>query len=305
MKKNLLLLFLVAGVVSSCGTQKRLSSATQKAIEVKEIITENNATLDSLQKTTLMNQQYSEKDSLLSISIMEVIKKLQDNLNKIGETVHSVELASGSKRNFNDRNYFTIMKPYIDRLDSFQTSSKARERVYGLLIEAVKLKAFVQFDLGTFFEAGVYRIPSSGLPIIAKSFNPVLDSVIQLSNRYTDVTHRLYLVFVGYADGQAINKEGKLYKDLSNFYPKNNLPEKEQLNLTLSNLRAGELLRNMKMVVQSRANDFAPKDISMISYAAYGRGEIIPFSKITDYKENDERRRVVVFYWSVLPVVRN
>jgi len=37
------------------------------------------------------------------------------------------------------------------------------------------------------------------------------------------------------------------------------------------------------------------------NYYAEGKGEELPKGKITDYKVNDERRRVVLIYWTVLP----
>lgn len=305
MKKNLYLVISLVTLTVACGTQKRLTSAKQKVLIAKESISQKQSELESLKQIVSVKLKSSEKDSLQNIKINEVINALQNNLTKIGETISLVELASKSKRNFNDRYYFKQIKPYIDRLDSFEATSNSRERIYQLLSEAVRMNSFVQFNLGTFFDAGVYRIPPSGLRKIGESFKPALDSLIHLSNNYADVKHRLFLVFVGYADGIPINKDSKLLLELSSFYPKNTHPAKEYLNLTLSNLRAGELIRNMKMIVQQRIGEFTDKDFGKISYAAYGRGETLPFPKITDYKENDERRRVVVFYWSVLPDVNN
>jgi len=38
-----------------------------------------------------------------------------------------------------------------------------------------------------------------------------------------------------------------------------------------------------------------------IAYLAVGQGEEYPLPYITDYRDDDERRRIVLCYWSVLP----
>ena len=36
-------------------------------------------------------------------------------------------------------------------------------------------------------------------------------------------------------------------------------------------------------------------------FYGYGQGETYPSKKITNYQEDDERRRIVLIYWSVIP----
>ena len=43
------------------------------------------------------------------------------------------------------------------------------------------------------------------------------------------------------------------------------------------------------------------KNITTILYTYEGKGEALPNSKISDYKTDDPRRRVVLLYWSVFP----
>lgn len=301
MNKNCIFFILFSFVIISCGTQKRLADSVQKAEAVKEQIHLRKITLDSLEQITRDQKDLSHKDSLLSTKIEKVIRILQSDLNRIGETVSLVELASEKKSNFHERKFYSSMKPNIDRLDSFQTLATNRDRVYELLGEAVRMSTFNQFKLGTFFEPGVYKIPPSALPIVKESFDPVLDSIVNFSNRFSDVKRSIYIVFVGYADGTGIAENSMLYKDLTNYLRKEQSPDNERLNYVLSNLRASELLRGMKIITQTKAEMFINKGMGRINYTSYGRGENLPFESIKDYKVDDERRRVVVFYWSVLP----
>ncbi len=133
---------------------------------------------------------------------------------------------------------------------------------------------------------------------------------IHASNRFTHSaiqqifeckTHRLH-DFCRIFRSMPIGVGTPLYNKLKFHIKDTNEPSKEELNLTLSSLRANELARNLKLVFQKNAsqqsNNYLQKiDVSFISY---GHGETFPFKNISDYQDHNERRRVVVFYWSVL-----
>lgn len=290
-------------LLTSCGSQKRLASANQKAQAAKKTIEDNAARLAHIERIADNKLDSASLDSTLTGKITEVVGKLKSNLNKIAETVNAVELFSQKKSNFNERNYYTSTKQYIDRLDSFQASSNTRDRVYQLLTEAVNIKAFSQFEMGAFFESGAYKIPPTAIQRLSSSFQPAIDSIILQSNKYADIQRKAYIVFVGYADAMPINPGSNLYQELGQ-YLKIEEPASNQLNDMLSNLRAGELLRNMKILMHNNAQKLRGYNKLSIDYVGYGRGEAIPFKNITNYSDDDSRRRVVVFYWSILPVIR-
>lgn len=298
-------LFFIITIVmlASCGTQKRLLQSAQKAREIKENMLKSSVKLDSLQKQVSLQKNDSVKDSVLSGTINSIIVKLQRDLDKMGESVSAVELLTQKRSNFNEHNFYNSTVKLINRLDSFQAAGKSRDRIYQLLNEAVKAEAFHEFDMGTFFELGAYEIPLTAVNKINGPFKPAIDSMIQLSNSYSDVAHKIYMIFVGYADATPINTDSDLYNKLKRFLPPGSEPDKEVLNRTLSQLRANELQRNMKLIIAKTAHQFSNYNSLNIGYVNYGRGEELPFKNITDYRTDDERRRVVVFYWSVLPVV--
>ncbi|MCH5600475.1 hypothetical protein [Niabella ginsengisoli] len=189
---------------------------------------------------------------------------------------------------------------YISQLDSFNQNRIKRDRIYELLNEAVKVKAFEKYGLGAFFDPGVYKIAPSGFNLLSRSFLPAIDSMAALSNRYTDVKRSIHLVIVGYADALPFSTETALYKELKNYLNVDD-PSKEQLNLALSDLRAAELLKNLKMIMRDNASKFTSFNQLAVGSTSYGRGEALPFKNVTNYTDNDERRRVVVFYWAILP----
>lgn len=290
--------------LASCGSQKRLADASQKVQTAKKIIDENNEKLAQIHAVADKKLDSAALDSTITAKIDQVIERLRVDLNKIAETVDAVELFSHKKSNFNERNYYSNTKQYIDRLDSFQKNNYTRDRIYQLLSEAVTMKAFSNYEMGAFFDPGAYKVPPTALQKLSTSFQPAVDSIILQSNKYADIKRKAYLVFVGYADAMPVNSGSALYSELSSYLKKIEQPSRQQLNEMLSNLRAGELLRNMKMLMLNNASKLSGYNKLSIDYVGYGRGEAIPFKNLSDYKADDDRRRVVVFYWSILPDIK-
>ena len=58
-------------------------------------------------------------------------------------------------------------------------------------------------------------------------------------------------------------------------------------------------------MMKNNVSKFANLQQLTVGYVSYGRGEALPFKNITNYTDDDERRRVVVFYWAVLPEVED
>jgi hypothetical protein len=77
--------------------------------------------------------------------------------------------------------------------------------------------------------------------------------------------------------------------------------EKEELNQKISELRAKELIKQMTSLYLKKASGFKDADKLKIEYIGQGKGEALPVSSIKDYGIDDERRRIVLCYWVVLP----
>ena len=55
------------------------------------------------------------------------------------------------------------------------------------------------------------------------------------------------------------------------------------------------------MLLNNKKDAFTGDDKLKFNYYGYGQGETYPSKKITNYQEDDERRRIVLIYWSVIP----
>ncbi len=302
MNKKILYFSVIIGalIISSCGTQKRIAATAETSKTTRETIETDSATLSILQAEMVKKLGQQTVDSSLNKKIVSLLSTLQNDLGKIQQTVDAVDFFLETKKNFRLNNYEDDVKSYITRLDSFKLQKKTRDRIYQLLDEAVKMEAFQKYGMGAFFEPGIYRIAPAGFNSVNQSFQPAIDSMSAVSNRYPDIKRTAHLVIVGYADATPITTGTKLYNELKS-YMKQTDSESVQMNQALSDLRANELLRNLKIIMRTSASRFSNYNQLKIAYSSYGRGQALPFNNITDYTENDERRRVVVFYWAILP----
>ncbi|MCH5715309.1 hypothetical protein [Niabella hibiscisoli] len=121
-----------------------------------------------------------------------------------------------------------------------------------------------------------------------------------ISNRYPDVKRTAHLVIVGYADATPITPGTKLYNELKSYMRKDN-PESEQMNQALSDLRANELLRNLKIIMKTSASRFSNYNQLKIGYSSYGRGRPYHLITLQIIRKMMNAEEWSYFYWAILP----
>ena len=299
-----LLLSLTLFFLVSCGTQQRLLETQQILQQAKEGAVQERELIDVTRQKTEQKLQDGEMDQTIKNDYDVVLKKLNADLEEIESRITTIEEYSKDKINFRGANYENNIAGHVALLDSFNILKEKREKVYELVSEAITIRAFNLYKMAAFFAPGVYRIPHSAVPAINQTFLPALDSIIYLANKYDDIPRVARLVFVGYADESPVAAGSSLYNELSR-YTNQQPPSREELNRVLSQLRANEMMRNMKTIITNNASKFNSLPSLNINYHNYGRGEAYPNENIKDYQRDDERRRIVMFYWSVLPDVRS
>lgn len=131
-------------------------------------------------------------------------------------------------------------------------------------------------------------------------FTPVIDSLIDFANAYSHIDQTGTLVVNGYADGTNISTASSLYEVLLKTLNKQ-AAEREELNQGLSQMRATSIGDLMEKLVYKKQDFFTSWSTFKINLFQYGQGETYPTKTIKDYTLDDERRRVVLVYWSVLP----
>ncbi len=294
------IVFLLAAVLASCGTQKRLTHAKQVVEQARQHQVSENQSLNTITTSVVEKAEHSETDSTIYNEYQMVLKKLDENLKNIEKKVSLVELSMQNKSNYRKAAFNKQLARELAFVNSFNLSANKRQEIYTLLREAVKIKVFSLVDLAAFFGPGKYRIPVNHFDKVREFVEPIIDSMAAFSNKFKEVPHIARIVFVGYADATGIKEGGELYNQLI-WFLKKEVPTKEKLNLVLSDLRAKELLAKTKTIMTENTNKFSNYNHLKIGYSGYGLGEKLPFTSKKDYKEDDERRRIVLFYWCILP----
>jgi hypothetical protein len=196
---------------------------------------------------------------------------------------------------------FALIKRKILLIDSVvNKSASTREYAFSMIMESINNSTPNLFSLAAFFGPGGYIIPEEKYELAYSYFSPIIDSLIKFSNKYEMITRTSGIIVNGYADASRINPGSKLYKTLAEYLHKAK-PRREELNAALSALRAEEISRVLLTVVKQKAPEF--KSYVKITFETIeaGYGEKLPDPKINNYKVNDDRRRIVIVYWNVMP----
>lgn len=200
------------------------------------------------------------------------------------------------------KNNFTLIKTKILLIDSVVNKKAAgREYVMNMILESISTPKPSLFNLAAFFGPGGYKIPADKEKLAIQYFSPIIDSLTKFSNKYEMLYRNARIIVNGYSDATNISKGSSLYKMLADHLKKTE-PTKAELNASLSALRAEEISTFLLKRLKETAHTFKTVDKITFENIEAGYGEKLPDANIKNYKNNDDRRRIVIAFWSVLPV---
>ena len=220
-------------------------------------------------------------------------------MDSINNEIIALEKTLNNKKTFR-RTYSDSIKLKLEHLELRKKENALRLKRFKMLNEALDISRQNPFDLAAFFGSGKYTIPQEKYKQAISLFAPAIDSLIHFSNKYADMPRTSTLVVNGYADGQAIDTSSALYATLLRYLGKPDAGRWE-LNLALSELRAAEISKVMEQLLEKKKSAFVNHNTINFNFYGYGQGETYPSKKISNYREDDERRRIVLVYWSVIP----
>ena len=199
------------------------------------------------------------------------------------------------------KNNFTLIKTKILLIDSVVNKKAAgREYVMNMILESVTEPKPSLFNLAAFFGPGGYKIPEEKKKLAAQYFSPIIDSLTKFSNKYETVFRNARIIVNGYSDATTVTNGSSLYKTLAAYLNKTE-PTNAELNAALSALRAEEIATFLLERLKQNAHTFKAVDRITFESVQAGMGEKFPDENIHNYKVNDDRRRIVIAFWSVLP----
>lgn len=288
----LLLAFFVVITFVACVPQRKVASAKKDLSAVNDQLRQYQDSLQKLDANRKNKQLQNEIDDTANARFQRFIDSTNSEIKilisqdtiMIGETI--------------------VKKSDWDRLNSTlfnsrQASHKINQRVM-MLTDLLNRNTVIRLDQDILFEPGKYTVSPQIADAIGKFFEPAAKEIDSFVKKYPDFPLALIITAKGYADGTTIAEGSQLYKDLVARLQLTNVPpDNKELNKELSRARAESVIALFKNFTVGRSEGGA--NVKNIAYIYEGKGDAFPNPKITDYKTDDPRRRVVLLYWSVFP----
>jgi len=288
----LLLVVTIAFNLFSCVPQKQVTSSKKELATINTQLGDNSNTLKKLDALRSNKETQNEIDDTANARIKKFIDKtnteidtlIKNNTIVIGEAVV-------------DKNDWERLSSTLSF--SRSTSKRINDKIL-FLNDLINRNMVVKLDQDVLFQPGKYSVSPSEVETISKLFEPAAKEIDLFTRKYPDFPLSLVITSKGYADATAIGEGSSLYRDLKERLSMSTKdPDSKELNKELSKARA-EAVRNLfKKFADSRSDNqiFSSKVLHLYE----GKGESLPDPKVTDYKVNDPRRRVVLLFWSVFP----
>ncbi|HTL08608.1 MAG TPA: hypothetical protein VL307_10140 [Chitinophagaceae bacterium] len=296
---NLGLLCIGSGMFVSCAGI-RATRAENLVTRVEQQQADEQAAITKMEALKADRLQAGAIDSLIASKIQDRIDESKKKLTAPREMMDSLTAAIQDRKIFRKR-YRSVFKTSILFLKNREEGFSKRIIHYGIVEDALNSARQSQYDLASFFGLGEYLIPADKRSEAARSFNPLIDSMLMFAGKYPSVPKSSTIVLKGYADGTSIVPYSTLYYRLANEL-KQDRPTDEDMNLALSKLRAASISEVIsQLLVERQAALLQLHTVVKIELVQEGRGEEKPNAAISNYNEEDARRRIVLFFWSMLP----
>lgn len=289
---SLLITIATSAILFSCAGAKKVR-------EYKQVVGENtqahNQVVDSLKKADSL-RSVKFNNGALDIVSSNKIASFIDSLIKLSMNhLKDDSIMNKTKTNHNNIEYILAKAYRLAQLAKGQLDNVK------LINDLLAVNTFVQLDMSSFFETGQYKIEGPNKDKAIQSFSPIIKDLVAFSERFHDKKLFATIVIIGYADAQTINNESELAAILKDKLNKADATSAE-LNRELSRLRAGAAAVVIQQIINDERNVSEKFRNLSIELLPQGRGEDYPDPKIKNYKADDERRRVVNVYWSLLPI---
>lgn len=229
----------------------------------------------------------------------KVVEQQQEKLEEVKKEVE--EFKEGKSDKSANEVLKDVNKTVVESTEIIRILDKKTE----VIVDFLGSETFSKSEIGALFSSGEYRLIPEQITKGEQLFMPIIEKLYGFASKHKDAYKSLHgeIIVTGYSDASPVEKGSKLYKAL-----KKKLLEDDQveelsdtdLNLKLSELRAKAVKSLLEKLIerQSRTGETLQIDVKVL-----GRGEEIPKGLPENILKNDHRRRVVTFYWVVLPTL--
>ncbi len=288
----LLFVFAIALSFFSCLPQKKIISVKKQIAAVDSQLVQHSNRLKELDVQRQRKEDQNEIDDTANSRIQKFINKTNAEIDTlINQNTILIQEIAVNKDDWNR---------LVKSLTSSKMSSKKIDDKIAFLSDLISRNMVVKLDQDVLFSPGKYTVDPAMAIVVGKIFEPAAKEIDLFTRKYPDFPLSLVITAKGYADATSISEGSSLYKALKDRLKLNNAePDAIALNKELSNARAEEVIGLFKKYAAGRSTD--GNNLRNVAYLHEGKGDKLPDPKITDYKTDDPRRRVVLLFWSVFP----
>jgi hypothetical protein len=292
MKINLTVAAFILIALSSCVSNRKANSLQRQIEQQKNEQTALLQKLDSIDAKRISKRNNGELDEVTDSVTYQYIKQLRESIQSRMQQYNAIASTGYKSRKKN--------KKALEYFAHVSTLYKADLENALFFDELLAANTFAKLNTAVFFGSGQYKIESNTQA--EKMLGSVTEEVLSFAAKHSDrVLHASFIV-LGYADEENFTPGSELYKDLAKNVSESS-PSRVQLNVEMSNKRANSITSILRDQYRLQRSNYPITNLSN-SFISIGKGEQLPAGKITDYKAIDERRRVVLIYWSVLPKMK-
>lgn len=277
-------------LLSSCGVSKNVTETKNEIVAQTANSLQLQQKVDSLNDKRLAKIVAGELDSATDSIIKVYIFQLKDSVNNWLKYFNA--LVSNKKIRKNKK----AVLAYLNQ--SKNLYKKELENVY-FLDDLFNATTFNRLNTAAFFGSGEYKLSDTAYQKVSLVVKNILQQAFDFSAAHANKKLNAMFIVTGYADEEVISNGGNLYNELITSITADH-PNSKQLNTELSQRRASSIKNIFKINYDSV---LIQKTVPALTstFFAIGKGEILPSGNITNYLPIDERRRVVLIYWSILP----
>jgi flagellar motor protein MotB len=276
----------------SCVSQRKVTTTKTDLKAADSVLVIQKKSLGDLDQLRRAKYEQNEMDDTSNARINSYINRTQAEIDKMNAE-NTIRIGESV---VNRKDWENLLKT----LSYARSSSKKISDKILFLSDLINQNTVVKIDQDVLFEPGKYVVTPAMVSGITALFEPAALAIDQFTRKYPDFPLSLVITAKGYADATTISEGSTLYADLKKRMALSGVePDNKALNKELSNARAQQVIELFKKFAAERAG--SQGYLKNVLYLHEGKGENLPNPKISDYKVDDPRRRVVYLFWSVFP----
>jgi hypothetical protein len=286
-----LLLFVIT-ILIACVPQKKAATGKKDLSAENSKLEKHNESLKKLDEKRKTKENQNEIDSAANSRIKKFIDKTGAEIDSMVK--QNTVIIQGTEVSMSDWNQLR------KALSATRTSEQRINQKIMFLEDLINRNMVVKLDQDVLFEPGKYTVTPAVATAIGNFFEPLAKEIDKFTVKYPDFPLSLVITAKGYADATTIGEGSQLYKDLAEGITlMGKTVDAKELNKELSVRRSAEVIKLFEKYTKGRS--ISGGTVKNILYLHEGKGESFPNPKITDYKVEDPRRRIVLLFWSVFP----